>query len=292
MKLLTFMKDNNYKLAVASEDGSLVFALEDMGIHFNSMESFIEYATDRDYEIIKEKVKEMEGIPYDTIKKCAPIPKPKHDIICLGINYMEHAEESARYKKEAFGGERPYPIYFSKRVREAVGDGGDIQSHTDVVDSLDYEVELAVIIGKAARNVAREDAYKHVFGYTVLNDVSARNLQVRHKQWYFGKSLDGFTPIGPWIVTADEIATPPELKIKSTINNEIRQQANTNLLIFPIDYVINELSQGMTLDPGTIIAMGTPAGVGMGFEPPKFLSVGDTVVCEIEKIGKITNIVR
>ena len=279
MKLLTFMKDNNYKLAVASEDGSLVFALEDMGIHFNSMESFIEYATDRDYEIIKEKVKEMEGIPYDTIKKCAPIPKPKHDIICLGINYMEHAEESARYKKEAFGGERPYPIYFSKRVREAVGDGGDIQSHTDVVDSLDYEVELAVIIGKAARNVAREDAYKHVFGYTVLNDVSARNLQVRHKQWYFGKSLDGFTPMGPWIVTADQITTPPELKIKSTINNEIRQQANTNLLIFP-------------MDPGTIIAMGTPAGVGMGFEPPKFLNAGDIVECEIEKIGKITNIVR
>ena len=292
MKLLTFMKDNNYKLAVASEDGSLVFALEDMGIHFNSMESFIEYATDRDYEIIKEKVKEMEGIPYDTIKKCAPIPKPKHDIICLGINYMEHAEESARYKKEAFGGERPYPIYFSKRVREAVGDRGEIQSHSNIVDSLDYEVELAVIIGKAARNVPREEAYRYVFGYTILNDVSARNLQVRHKQWYFGKSLDGFTPIGPWIVTADEIATPPELKIKSTINNEIRQQANTNLLIFPIDYVINELSQGMTLDPGTIIAMGTPAGVGMGFEPPKFLNAGDIVECEIEKIGKITNIVR
>ena len=207
----------------------------------------------------------------------------------MGINYAAHAEESARYKKEAFGGERPYPIYFSKRVHEAVADGGIIPAYENLVDSLDYEVELAVIIGKDAKNVRREDAYNYVFGYTILNDVSARNLQTRHKQWYFGKSLDGFTPIGPCIVTADEFENPPVLAIKSYVNGELRQNSSTELLLFDIAHIISELSQGMTLKAGTIIATGTPAGVGMGFEPPNFLKSGDTVTCEIEKIGTLTN---
>ena len=157
------------------------------------------------------------------------------------------------------------------------------------MDSLDYEVELAVIIGKDAKNVRREDAYNYVFGYTILNDVSARNLQTRHKQWYFGKSLDGFTPIGPCIVTADEFENPPVLAIKSYVNGELRQNSSTELLLFDIAHIISELSQGMTLKAGTIIATGTPAGVGMGFEPPNFLKSGDTVTCEIEKIGTLTN---
>lgn len=219
----------------------------------------------------------------------APIPYPEQDVICLGINYMAHAVESARYKKEAFGGERPYAVYFSKRVNEATDPYGDIPAHADLVDSLDYEAELAVIIGKDACRVSKEEARDYVFGYTVLNDVSARNVQTQHKQWYFGKSLDGFTPIGPCILTADSIPYPPVLKIQSYVNGELRQDSTTDLLIFDIDHVISELSQGMTLRAGTIIAMGTPAGVGMGFVPPKFLKAGDVVECRIESIGSIIN---
>lgn len=219
----------------------------------------------------------------------APITHPEQDVICLGINYMAHAVESARYKKEAFGGERPYAVYFSKRVNEATDPCGSIPAHADLVDSLDYEAELAVIIGKDARGVSKEEARDYVFGYTVLNDVSARNVQTQHKQWYFGKSLDGFTPIGPCILTADSIPYPPVLKIQSYVNGELRQDSTTDLLIFDIDHVISELSQGMTLRAGTIIAMGTPAGVGMGFVPPKFLKAGDVVECRIESIGSIIN---
>ncbi len=202
---------------------------------------------------------------------------------------MAHAEESARYKKESFGGERTYAVYFSKRVNEAVADGGEIPSYKNLMESLDYEVELAVIIGKDAKNVSKEEAFEYVFGYTIMNDVSAREIQTRHKQWYFGKSLDGFTPMGPWIVTEDQFERPPVLTIRSYINNELRQNSSTGLLIFDIAHVIHELSQGMTLKAGTIIAMGTPAGVGMGFDPPRFLTTGDKVCCEIEGIGKIVN---
>lgn len=217
----------------------------------------------------------------------APIPEPKQDIICLGINYMAHAVESARYKKEAFGGDTPYAVYFSKRVNECTAHNGQISAYRDIVDSLDYECELAVIIGRDCKNVKKEDAFKYVFGYTILNDISARNLQTRHKQWYFGKSLDGFTPMGPCIVTEDEFERPPVLEIKSYVNGELRQNSKTDLLIFDIPHVIEELSHGMTLKSGTVISMGTPSGVGMGFQPPKFLKHGDVVECYIENIGTL-----
>ena len=205
---------------------------------------------------------------------------------------MAHAEESARYKKEAFERDKKYPVYFSKRVNRATTDGDIIPLYDGLVDSLDYECELAVIIGKEAKNISADSAYDYVFGYTIMNDVSARNLQTRHKQWYFGKSLDGFTPMGPWIVTKDEFEEPPVLKICSRVNGELRQNSVTDLMITTIADAISELSQGMTLKAGTIIAMGTPAGVGMGFEPPKFLKSGDIVECEIEGIGCIKNIVQ
>lgn len=232
------------------------------------------------------------GIPVHKVKNLSPIPYPKQDIICLGINYAEHAEESAKYKKEAFGGERPYPIYFSKRVNKAVPDQGYIDGHFDVVDSLDYEAELAVVIGRDAYNISKTQVYDYIFGYTILNDVSARNLQTRHQQWYFGKSLDDFTPIGPYIATEDMFDRPPVLSVKSYVNGELRQNGNTSLMIFDIPYVVSQLSRGMTLKAGTIISMGTPSGVGMGFDPPKFLKKGDVVKCEIEKIGTLTNVVK
>ena len=157
------------------------------------------------------------------------------------------------------------------------------------MDSLDYETELAVVLGRDAKNVAEADAFDYVFGYTIVNDVSARNLQTGHKQWYFGKGLDGFTPMGPCLVTRDEFAQPPALAIRTYVNGELRQDAVTDQLLFSIPHILHELSQGMTLQAGTIIATGTPAGVGMGFDPPKFLKAGDVVRCEIEGIGTLEN---
>lgn len=294
MKFLTFKYNNKETVGVLSTQCDSVYPINVFGLNYNTMNEFIENVTQQQLEQLKQHIdKNSDGaISLSAVEKMAPIPNPKQDIICLGINYMAHAEESARYKKEDFGGERPFAVYFSKRVAEAVADGDIIPSYEGLVDSLDYEVELAVIIKKDAKNVAKEDAFDYVFGYTIMNDVSARNLQTRHKQWYFGKSLDGFTPMGPWIVTADEFKNPPALKIVSRVNGEVRQNATTDLLIFTIEHVIAELTQAMTLKAGTIIAMGTPAGVGMGFVPPKFLKAGDKVECEIEGIGCITNTVK
>ena len=293
MKFLTFSQDGFETLGIASEDGKTVYSLTDIGISYFNMTDLVSRLTVEDYQTLTTFLRNPHGgVPYEDIEKCAPIPCPAQDIICLGINYMQHAEEAARYEKTAFSGERPYPIYFSKRVNEAVPDGGFIDSHPGLVSRLDYECELAVVIGKEAKDVPKEEAYDYVFGYTIINDVSARVLQTRHKQWYFGKSLDGFTPMGPWIVTTDEIPGKPALKIQSYVNDELRQDSVTDLLIFDIAYVVSELSKGMTLLPGTVIAMGTPAGVGMGFDPPRFLKSGDTVDCTIEKIGTLHNTVK
>lgn len=295
MKLYTYQNDEKapMQIGVGNAAGTKVRPISELGIGYETMNELIEKASDTEWEKIARAAKEEAGswVSLEQIKLCAPIPYPKQDMICLGINYAAHAVESARYKEEAFGGERPYAVYFSKRVGEAVADGGIIPAYEGLVDSLDYESELAVVIGKDAKNVSEEDAESFILGYTIVNDVSARNLQTRHKQWYFGKSLDGFTPMGPCIVTKDEIAWPVHLQVRSYVNGEPRQNGNTELLIFDIAHIISELSQGMVLKAGTIIATGTPAGVGMGFVPPRFLKKGDEVVCEIEGIGRITNIV-
>lgn len=293
MKLLTFEYQGKQQVGVLSHSEKEIYPIKKLGVDYESMNAFIESVTKEEMSKLKVAVKkqEVEGIALDAVKVLAPIPNPKQDVICLGINYMAHAEESARYKKEAFGGERPFAVYFSKRVNEAVADGDSIPSYKGLVDSLDYEAELAVVIGKDAKNVSEEEAGDYVLGYTIINDVSARTLQTNHKQWYFGKSLDGFLPMGPYIATADEFAFPPVLKISSKVNDELRQNASTDLLIFGIPHIISELSQGMTLKAGTVIATGTPAGVGMGFQPPKFLKAGDKIECIIEGIGTLTNTV-
>lgn len=284
MKLITYLKDHREWTGILADDGASVFPLP-----YPDMQSIIESPREA---LTAAAGTSIDSIPLSEVTLLAPIPHPRQDVICLGINYHAHAEEAARYSAEAFTKERPIPIYFSKRVTEAVPPEGFIESHPGLVERLDYEVELAVIIGKTARAVKAEDAADYIFGYTVLNDVSARLLQTTHKQWYFGKSLDGFTPIGPCITTADEISFPPALKISARVNGELRQDATTDLLITGIPAIIEELSSGMTLLPGTIIATGTPAGVGMAFDPPKFLSPGDVVECSIEKIGTLRNTVR
>lgn len=294
MKFITFKHNNKEQVGILSKDNQNIYPINALGVNYTSMNSLIENITNEEIAELKTKTERNTAdiLSINDVSKLAPIPNPKQDIICLGINYMAHAEESARYKKEAFDKNRDYAVYFSKRVTEAIGDGSHIPSYPELVDSLDYEVELAVIIGKDAKNVSKKEAFNYVFGYTIMNDVSARNLQTRHKQWYFGKSLDGFTPMGPCIVTKDEFATPPVVKICSKVNGELRQNSSTDLMITSIEAAIHELSQGMTLKAGTIIAMGTPAGVGMGFQPPRFLKAGDIVECEIEGIGHIKNTVK
>ena len=294
MRLVTYEIEHKSGLGVISRDGRWIYPLASLDMDYKTMQDLIENISDSEKQLLEyasgqDPYKIRGAAPIDEVRLQAPIPYPRQDVICLGINYMAHAEESARYKKEEFGGERPYAIYFSKRVNKATAPGEGIPSHKNIVNDLDYEAELAVIIGKRAANVPAEEVRDHIFGYTIINDVSARTLQTQHKQCYFGKSLDGFLPMGPCISTVDELAYPPHVQVQSRVNGELRQDSNTELLIFDIDHIVSELSQGMTLQPGTIIATGTPAGVGMGFNPPKFLKPGDVVECTIEGIGTIAN---
>ncbi|MCI8886723.1 MAG: fumarylacetoacetate hydrolase family protein [Hungatella sp.] len=294
MKILTYEVEGRQRIGIWNQGETWIYPVESFGMEYRKMQDVIESISESEIHLLnhmacKDPFEIQGAVPTAEAKILAPIQRPKQDVICLGINYMAHAEESARYQKEAFGGERPYAVYFSKRVNRCVGHLEGIPSHEELVDSLDYEVELAVIIGKDAFQVPKEEAKNYIFGYSVVNDVSARNVQTRHQQWYFGKSLDGFFPMGPCIVTVEEIPYPPRLGIRSYVNGQLRQNSNTELLIFDISHVISELSQGMTLKAGTIIATGTPAGAGMGFDPPRFLKAGDQVSCEIDGIGKITN---
>lgn len=231
------------------------------------------------------------GISLGEVKMLAPIPYPLRSVICLGKNYREHVNEVASLIDHI--GEVPVnPIYFEKMVDRCPGDGEYIPSHTAETDFLDYETELAIIIGKEGKNIPVQKVYEYIFGYTILNDISARDIQKKHIQWFKGKSLDGTCPMGPWIVYRDEIEFPPKLKIQTYINKELRQSGNTGDLIFDIPYIISDFSKGITLKPGDIISTGTPAGVGMGFKPPKTLKAGDEIRCFIERIGSLTNVVR
>jgi 2-keto-4-pentenoate hydratase/2-oxohepta-3-ene-1,7-dioic acid hydratase in catechol pathway len=222
----------------------------------------------------------------------APIAVPRRNIFCVGKNYGEHAREFARSGFEAGavkGAELDeYPAVFSKGPNTVVGPYDDVLLHANVTSSVDYEAELAVIIGRGGKDIAPERAYEHVFGYTVVNDVTARDRQKNHKQWFLGKTLDTFCPMGPWITTSDEL-DPENLDVKCWVNGELRQNANTRDLIFGIPSLISTISQGLALVPGDIIATGTPVGVGIGFTPPRFLKKNDVVAVEISKIGKIEN---
>lgn len=284
MKLITYRLRGAEHVGALTADGTAVAPLP-----YPDMNTLIETAS---LEELRSAAAAAETIPMEEVELLAPIPRPRQDVICLGMNYLDHAREAAQYDAGAFEKEKPVAVYFSKRVTEAVAPEGFIESHTDLVERLDYESELAVILGKTARNIREEDAGDYIFGYTILNDVSARDVQTGHKQWYFGKSLDGFTPIGPCIVTADEIAYPPALDISAAVNGETRQHSNTALFITSIGQALEELSRGMTLLPGTILSTGTPAGVGMGFDPPKFLKPGDVVECTVQGIGTLRNTVR
>ena len=287
MKLVTYQYDGIERVGALTPDGAAILPLP-----YPDMNTLIESASFADL-LSAASAAESSGasVPAAEAVLLAPIPRPRQDIICLGMNYRDHLTEAANYDS-AFAKERPVTVYFSKRVSQAVAPEGFIERHAGLTERLDYENELAVILGKTARDVKAADAADYIFGYTIVNDVSAREVQTSHKQFYFGKSLDGFTPMGPCITTADEIAFPPALTLTTLVNGEPRQSSNTALLLNSIAEIIEELSSGMTLLPGTIIATGTPAGVGMGFETPKFLASGDVVACTIEGIGTLRNTVR
>lgn len=221
------------------------------------------------------------------VKILSPFESLAHDIICVGLNYHEHIEESSNFMENLNS-----PImatYFSKRAAFISGDSDSIIFDSKLDDAFDYETELAIVIGKQGKNIQLEKAMDYVFGFTILNDLSARNLQKNHGQWFKGKSLDGYTSIGPSIVHHSQFNYPLNLDISTKVNGEIRQKSNTKYMIRNIQSLISELSQGMTLFPGDIIATGTPSGVGLGFSPPKYLKHGDIVECEVEKIGVLKN---
>lgn len=297
MKLVTYLQENAQHVGVLNLDESWIYPVSEAG---NTAADMLELICHTDEEglaalgaLSRQNANAVSGaVPMNEVKILAPIPVPRQDIICLGVNYADHAEESARFHRELLRKDTErQTIYFSKRVNRAVDPCGGICAHEDMTQQVDYEVELAVILKKDAKDVKRGDVEKYIFGYTIMNDVSARDVQTAHKQFYFGKGLDDFAPLGPCIVTADEISYPPELRIRSFVNGEVRQDSNTAYFLSTIEDVVVELSRGMTLQAGTIIATGTPAGVGMGFTPPKFLQIGDVVRCEIEGIGVLENTV-
>ena len=224
------------------------------------------------------------------IQLAAPIPRPRKNIMCLGWNYAEHAKETALIRGQDTKAPE-YPVIFTKAPTTVNSPYGNIIIDPQVSVEIDWEAELAVIIGNGGKNISEEDAMSHVFGYTVLNDVSARDLQSRHKQFFKGKSVDGYCPMGPWIVTADEIKDPQQLVVRLRVNGITKQEGNTSMMVFPISTIIATLSKGMTLEPGDIIATGTPSGVGFARNPPEFLKAGDVMETEIEGIGILRNVV-
>ncbi|MBQ5331871.1 MAG: fumarylacetoacetate hydrolase family protein [Oscillospiraceae bacterium] len=293
MKLITFLYNNSEIVGAVSPNGQFAVPCSELGADYPDMETLASHISDTELSDMKAKLASIQGgISMSEIKILAPIPRPSRDIICLGVNFRDHAEESVGVMGAEYGGERKFPIYFAKHVNEAVPCGDYINGHFDIVTELDYEAEMAFVVRKDALNVKAENAGEYVFGYTIMNDVSARCIQMRHKQWFRGKSFDGFAPMGPCLVTADEFDFPPKLDISCKVNGELRQKSNTALYIHNIPYALEELSSGMMIKAGTIISMGTPGGVGMGFKPPKYLKSGDIIECEVEGIGRLVNEVR
>ena len=233
-----------------------------------------------------------QAVPLKEVCLRAPIPHPRRNIFCVGKNYLDHVKEIKDSKlgeaQGAMANLPKHPVVFSKVPEAVIATRAGIDSHPAATQEMDYEAELAVVIAKKGKTISQADAMKHVWGYTIVNDVSARDVQAKHVQFHIGKSFDTFCPMGPWLVSADEI-NEKNTKIQCWVNGELRQDGNTEQMIFDIPTVIESISAGMTLYPGDVIATGTPSGVGMGFKPPRFLKKGDSVKIQIEGIGVLEN---
>ncbi len=292
MHFITFEHEGKTKLGALLPDGKAAVELSALGFEqrFENMVQFIQNCTEKELRAAKSlwSNDNPQCIPLEDIRLLAPITRPIHDILCVGINYRAHQEESEEFFSLQ-GKKDEQHIYFSKRACRISGPDEGIPSYPGYDDCMDYEAELAVIIGKNGRNIAPEDAEDYIFGYSVFNDVTARAVQKQHVQWLKGKSLDGYSVMGPAIVHKSLLPFPLELDLSCHVNGELRQSSNTRLLIADIPTIISELSQSMTLEAGDIIATGTPAGVGIRFDPPKFLKKGDEVSCNINLVGTLTN---
>ena len=292
MHLISFIKNQKTHAGILHGDNSII----DLSFYANQVPNDVNQIIELNSLV---KLKEIQDKPNvesiikkEDVKIIAPIPVPKRDIICVGLNYHDHAKEfhSSGYDSNTSKKAVPdYPIIFTKATTSVIGPDESIPSKNDPTNSTDYEGELGIIIGTKARNVKKADALSIIFGYTIINDVTARNLQNLHKQWFLGKSPDGFCPMGPAVVTADEIPDVTKLQLTTTVNGEVRQNAVVADLIFDIPTLIETITSTMTLIPGDIIATGTPVGVGIGFNPPKFLKTGDKLTIAISGLGELNN---
>lgn len=284
MKLITYRYKNETKIGAVVEND-----LVDLTAVAPDMLSLIEMG-----EVGLAKIKDTsesykDTISLDMVRLLAPIPQPRRNVMCLGWNYAEHAAESAATRGLAVKELPKLPIVFTKATTAVTGPYDAIPYDAAVSEEIDWEAELAIVIGRQGKNIPLDEAMNYIFSYTVLNDISARDLQKGGKQFFKGKSLDGSCPIGPWLVTADSMADPHHLRITSRVNGITKQDSNTHHMIFNLSAIVEYLSRGMTLLPGDIIATGTPSGVGFARTPPEFLRPGDVVECEVEQIGTIRN---
>jgi 2-keto-4-pentenoate hydratase/2-oxohepta-3-ene-1,7-dioic acid hydratase in catechol pathway len=289
VRLATLVVDGETAPAVIAAEGDVFWTVENLtGRRFPSMTDLIAA-----YGSVKDRLApSSRGRPLSEARVVAPL-KPPRNVMCVGKNYHAHAHEFTRSgfdssAKDASEAIPTAPIIFTKAPETVIGPGQDILYPTGLSSQIDYEAELGVVIGKPAKGVSRAQALDCVFGYVILNDMTARDLQAKHKQWFIGKSLDTFCPMGPWLVTADEVDVG-DLDVKCWVNGELRQDANTRDLIFDVPTLIETLSAGLTLLPGDVIATGTPAGVGIGFTPPRFLAPGDEIAIEISRLGRLAN---
>ena len=292
MRLVTFSDDQGMRIGVHDAESDTIVDITAASRLPKEMTQFVALGKNG-LQRARRAVKSGESrISAAAVRIHAPFPRPAKNILCVGKNYHDHAREFHNSGFDASGGKDAIPelpIIFTKWPNSVIGPGEAIPSANDYTSSTDYEGELAVVIGEGGRNIEQKHAFRHVYGYTIVNDATARTLQSSHRQWFLGKSLDGYCPMGPCIVTADDIEDVTQLRLVTKVNGEIRQDAYVSQLIFDIPTLIETLSRVMTLEPGDLIATGTCAGVGIGFDPPKFLKAGDVVAITIDPIGTLTN---
>ncbi len=287
MKLITYRHEGVERVGAVRDDDDEVIDLSSIA---SSMLDLIDGGPERLAAARKVVAEATSGLALTAVELRAPIPRPRKNIICLGMNYAAHAIESLRAK--GLPEKLPeHPVFFSKMPTAVNHPNAPVPLMADVSAQRDWEVELAVVIGRRGRDIPASEALDYVFGYTIMNDVSARDLQSRHQQFFYSKSLDGSAPLGPWIVTADEIPDPHALGIRLRLNGELVQNSVTRDMIFDIPTCIATFSRGVTLEPGDIIATGTPSGVGMGMTPQRWLRDGDVMEAEIDGIGVLRNVV-